>query len=193
MVDSNKLSRTLSHMLRHKPEQYSVSLTSTGWADLDAVRSGVSHEMGVSVSVSDIKIMMSNSSKDRFELDTDNSRIRALYGHNERLNIEIPETNTNSVPSVLYHGTPKGRMNSITNQGLQPQSRSKVHLTSNKDTAITVGKRHLSQDETTLSIIVVDADALSSDYSISNPSGSTFTVSEVPEQYFKKVETQEVK
>jgi RNA:NAD 2'-phosphotransferase (TPT1/KptA family) len=37
MNDSLKLSKTLSHLLRHEPEVYGLSLAAEGWVQVDAL------------------------------------------------------------------------------------------------------------------------------------------------------------
>ena len=45
-------------------------------------------------------------------------------------------------PANLYHGTGEKYTASIDVQGLLPKSRLYVHLSPDRDTAVTVGKRH---------------------------------------------------
>ena len=45
-------------------------------------------------------------------------------------------------PKFLYHGTADRFLNSIMEEGLKPMSRLYVHLSTDIETAIRVGKRH---------------------------------------------------
>lgn len=176
-------------MLRHYPEQYDITLDSAGWADFQSVLDGVSDEMQSDVTPNDIRAMMKQSDKNRFELDTDTGRIRALYGHNKRLDVEVSETSSDSIPERLYHGTPYSNMDDIKQQGLQPQSRAKVHLTDSQETAVSVGERHLQQNESQICIIHIDTNTLQQNgFTIQNPSRNTYTIDEVPTRYFERTE-----
>ncbi len=84
----------------------------------------------------DLEITIEKSHKKRHEMY--NGKIRALYGHSTSQKIvkaaKIP-------PDVLYQGTPKYFIESIREKGLIPKSRQYVHLSSDIETAIQVGKR----------------------------------------------------
>ena len=65
--------------------------------------------------------------------------IRARQGHSIHVDVELDEC---VPPSVLYHGTAERFVDDILKDGLKPQSRIHVHLSSTIETAINVGKRH---------------------------------------------------
>lgn len=65
--------------------------------------------------------------------------IRARQGHSIHVDVELDEC---VPPSVLYHGTAEHFVDDILKDGLKPQSRIHVHLSSTIETAINVGKRH---------------------------------------------------
>lgn len=84
----------------------------------------------------DLYSMIESSNKKRCEIV--NNKIRALYGHSIKINI-----NRESVkpPQFLFHGTARSFINSIKNNGLLPQDRQYVHLSEDRDTAHHVGIR----------------------------------------------------
>lgn len=87
-----------------------------------------------------IKNIVSTSDKKRFQISDDGKLIRAVQGHSTTsvditLNKLIP-------PTYLYHGTAQRFIDSIKEQGLISMDRQYVHLTENKDTALSVGTRY---------------------------------------------------
>lgn len=65
--------------------------------------------------------------------------MRARQGHSMQVDVELEEC---VPPSRLYHGTAEHFINDILEEGLKPQNRLHVHLSSTIETAVNVGKRH---------------------------------------------------
>lgn len=186
MSISEQLSRTLSYILRHHPEEFNVSLTARGWADLDTVLTNIQSEFSEEITKNVVITMMNETKKNRFELDESENKILALYGHNENLDITIESTTNTTLPKTLYHGTPTRNMESIRKIGLQPQSRSKVHLTDDKSTAITVAERHLQSHESSITLIELSVTELQQNgYTINNPSENIYTISKLTADEFR--------
>lgn len=145
-----RLSRTLSHMLRHKPEQYGVHLDEGGWTDIGAVIAALVRHQGhwAGLRMDDIQAMMAAAEKQRFEIDGE--RIRAVYGHSVAGRIShrpaVP-------PDLLYHGTTRAALKSIRQHGLRPMRRQFVHLSPDTKTAMKVASRR-TRDPV---ILVIDA------------------------------------
>ena len=131
-----KLSKTISYILRHHPEKYHLTLDSEGWIDIDELLKALENDYG-EVSIKDIHYINDHSDKKRFEIK--NHRIRAYYGHSFHNKIKRKEV---IPPTVLYHGTSPKNIPSIMKKGLLPMNRQYVHLSSDKQTAINVGKRY---------------------------------------------------
>jgi len=67
------------------------------------------------------------------------TKIRANQGHSIDVDVQLEE----SEPlSILYHGTATKDLESIFKTGLKSRSRLYVHLSSDIETATSVGKRH---------------------------------------------------
>jgi len=129
-----KISKYLSYILRHKPQSIGLKLDANGWANIDEL---IAKTTQMELSRQDIEIVVENNSKQRFAIDGD--KIRANQGHSIEVDLALePQT----PPDILYHGTATRFIDSINQNGLLPQSRQHVHLSSDKDTAIEVGKRH---------------------------------------------------
>ncbi|MFI7680303.1 RNA 2'-phosphotransferase [Actinophytocola sp. NPDC049390] len=125
-----RLSKRMSHALRHAPWLYELELDEAGWtpvADL-LVALEVSREQ-----VGDVVV---DSPKQRFELSGD--RIRARYGHSVPGRIAgVPGT----PPARLYHGTSATAADRILREGLLPMRRQYVHLSVTREMAESVGGR----------------------------------------------------
>lgn len=85
-----------------------------------------------------IEIVETND-KQRYEFNNDKTKIRARQGHSVNVDVELKET---TPPDVLYHGTATRFLDSIMKNGINKMSRNYVQLSSDIDTATTVGSRH---------------------------------------------------
>ncbi len=137
-MDYTVLSKTISHALRHEPWLYELELDKEGWVEVDILIKTLSQEREgwKNLSTQDLEEIIKRSSKRRFEIK--GNKIRALYGHSvpEKLLKEpVPP------PEILFHGTSHRAWEIIKSSGLLPMNRQYVHLSSDKKTAIEVGKR----------------------------------------------------
>lgn len=137
--DKIKVSKFLSLVLRHKPEVIGISLDERGWAITGHVLKGLKeHFAGMSLSV--LKEIVAEDEKQRYSFSGDgNHRIRANQGHS--LSVTIV-TEPVEPPEFLFHGTSEKTMWMIQRDGLLPMGRQYVHLSVDRETAATVGKRH---------------------------------------------------
>lgn len=135
------LSKKISHILRHDPASYGLSLDCEGAVPLNDLLCVLKNDSTWSaLTVEDIKNMISLSAKARHEIF--NNKIRALYGHTVDSKVKrIPAI----PPMILYHGTPQSLVRKILQEGLLPQKREYVHLTSNLETSMEVAKRYSPQ------------------------------------------------
>lgn len=136
-----RLSKTAAHALRHAPEHYGLTLDAEGWASLDALLDVLRQRRPAwqALTVHDLIDMLAASEKQRYEIDLDERRIRAYYGHS----IDAPiEYRPAEPPEILYHGTTARALDAIRKSGLQPMSRQRVHLSEDRETAQAVGSRH---------------------------------------------------
>jgi len=137
-LDLTKLSRTVSHALRHEPWLYGLELDSYGWVHLiDLVVSLRCHRNEWrKLAENDITEMISKSDKRRFEIHK--GKICALYGHS--LPCKVLKMFAQP-PAILFHGTSSRFVKQIKHQGLKPRGRNYVHLSVDQETALVVAKR----------------------------------------------------
>ena len=149
------LSKAVSHALRHEPWRYELELDEEGWASVDQLLVAL-HEKGGDWELVDrvsLERMLATATKRRHELDGE--RIRALYGHSLPGRIQrrpaIP-------PARLFHGTAPETWAVIEVEGLLPMRRQFVHLSVDRETAVSVGRRK----STSPVVLAVDAAAAGS-------------------------------
>lgn len=131
------LSKEISYVLRHAPQEYGLCLDEQGWVGLEELIVALREKKRYkTLSASNIEEMISTSKKKRHEIE--NGKIRALYGHSLQEKI-IKESM--QPPDILYHGTPHRFVENILKVGLSSKNRQYVHLSEDVNTAITVGKR----------------------------------------------------
>ncbi|MBW7475980.1 RNA 2'-phosphotransferase [Paenibacillus oenotherae] len=136
-MDYSGLSKEVSYALRHAPWEYELELDPEGWVEIDQLLHALcmDNQWGA-VGESDLAAMIEASDKKRHQIE--GGKIRALYGHSVPDKIsKIPEC----PPATIYHGTARALLEEIVKTGLQPMGRQYVHLSADKETAMTVGKR----------------------------------------------------
>lgn len=133
--DLKTLSKMLSYLLRHNPGSIGLTLDPQGWALIDDILQKSEH----SVTRAQILEVVILSDKQRFALSDGATRIRANQGHSFAVDLGLtPKT----PPDILYHGTSEASLPFIMQQGLLRQERQHVHLSSDQETARTVGARY---------------------------------------------------
>ncbi len=137
-----KLSKTISHALRHKPEQYGITLDHEGWVPLNDLLAALQQRRSawLTLQEKDIADMIAQSEKQRFELYE--GKIRALYGHSTPEKMERQEKEP---PVLLYHGTTPQAIHTIRLLGLKPMKRQYVHLSIDVETARQVALRRTNR------------------------------------------------
>lgn len=133
-----RVSKFMSLVLRHKPEEIALQLNEQGWVAVDELVTRM-NVRGFNVSVGIINIVVETNDKKRFAFNEDRSMIRANQGHSIDVELNLQET---VPPDFLYHGTAIKYLDNILQDGLKKQNRQHVHLSSTIDTATSVGKRH---------------------------------------------------
>lgn len=137
-----KLSRVMSHALRHKPELYGLTLDSEGWVSTDALLNALRRHRNQwrNLQEQDILDMLAQSEKQRFEIR--DGRIRAFYGHSVATKLEKEPS---VPPALLYHGTTPLAAPLIVTEGLKPMNRQYVHLSADRETALLVARRRTNR------------------------------------------------
>ena len=114
-MKTTNISRYIALLLRHHPEKAGLCLDEHGWVEVEALI------------------------QQRYAYNQDKTCIRANQGHSIPVDVELKQA---LPPTILYHGTGEKYVESIQKVGLIPKSRLYVHLSTDIQTAIQVGKRH---------------------------------------------------
>lgn len=134
--ERTKISKFLSLVLRHKPEEIGIVLDSNGWASINEI---ISKTNEYNLDFDKIKEVVETNDKNRFTISNDQSKIRANQGHSISVDLDLKEKEP---PEILYHGTATRFIESIRKQGLCAQERNHLHLSDNIKTAMEVGQRY---------------------------------------------------
>jgi putative RNA 2'-phosphotransferase len=132
------LSKFLSLVLRHQPEELGISLDEQGWTDVDTLLEAMQTK-GFKIDLDLLKQVVAENNKKRFAFNEDCTKIRANQGHS--VEVELGYTPT-TPPEMLYHGTAEQHVEGIKKEGIQKRSRHHVHLSVDSETATKVGQRH---------------------------------------------------
>lgn len=132
------ISRYIALLLRHHPEKAGLCLDKHGWADVEALIQGV-RQRYPQFNKDILDEIVARDSKQRYAYNHDKTCIRANQGHSIPVDVELKQC---LPPAILYHGTGEKYVDSIQKLGLIPKSRLYVHLSTDIQTAVQVGKRH---------------------------------------------------
>ena len=129
------LSKFMSLVLRHKPEEIGIKLDANGWVSIEDL---VLKSNG-KLTDETIRSIVEQNDKKRFAISDDGKSVRANQGHSVNIDLDLRPTEP---PEILYHGTASRFLDSIKSEGLKSQSRQHVHLSLEIETAKSVGQRY---------------------------------------------------
>ncbi|QLD88944.1 RNA 2'-phosphotransferase [Natronomonas salina] len=180
-----RLSKFLSGLLRHFPDEYGVDLDAGGWADRETVEAVVTDRYDWA-DADAVAAVVTADPKGRFE--TRDGEIRAAYGHSVDVDLDAGDgeaADQGDVPTTLYHGTAPGNLDAILEEGLRPMGRREVHLSPDVETARAVGRRHADE----AAILEVDVGEMRDDgFRVSERGPETYTADRVPPAYLSRLD-----
>ena len=138
MTDWKKVSKYLSYILRHHPEEIGLNLDEGGWANVNALLEK-SKENGRNISYETLKQVVRMDNKNRYSFTRGKEMIRCNQGHSIKVDLGLEPMRT---PIELFHGTAERFKDLIMESGIKKMSRHHVHLSKDTETAKTVGARH---------------------------------------------------
>lgn len=119
-----KISKLLSFVLRHHPEEIGLTMDENGWVNICELLTKV-EKKNFFFSMSELEHVVNANAKQRFIFNDDKTKIRASQGHSIKVDLELEEKEP---PAFLYHGTVAKFLGKITIQGLKKMDRQHVHL-----------------------------------------------------------------
>lgn len=177
------ISKYMSYILRHHPEDIHLVLDKEGWVDVSQLIEHAQKYNQKDFTVEDILHIVETNSKQRFALSEDKKRIRANQGHSVEVHLDLPSVKP---PEFLYHGTAERFLDAIMKDGLKPMSRHDVHLSFNTDVALSVGQRHGSP-----AILRVKAlEMFEKGYEFKCTANNVWLTQIVPTEFFERISLQ---
>lgn len=132
-----KLSRFLSLILRHKPEEIGLTLDSQGYLEVEKLLQGINNT-GRKIDKDTLDEIVASDNKQRYSYNHDKTKIRANQGHSIKVDLGLVNSKP---PEFLYHGTVERFLDNIGKHGLLKMNREYVHLSKDIETAKNVGAR----------------------------------------------------
>lgn len=134
---TDRTSKFLSYVLRHRPESVGLELDEAGWVRVDELLAACrSHNHAISRA--ELEEVVRTNDKRRFSFSPDGLEIRANQGHSVSIDLGLDPV---APPELLYHGTVARFLDSIRREGLVRGKRHHVHLSVDEPTARRVGRR----------------------------------------------------
>lgn len=136
-MDKNKVSKYLSLVLRHKPDDLGITLDENGWTDVKFLLQKLKGKR-MDISINELEDIVETNNKKRFAFNDTKTKIRANQGHSVEVDLKLDVIEP---PDTLYHGTSVNTVRVIKNTGIKKMTRQHVHLSADLATAQNVGSR----------------------------------------------------
>lgn len=177
MKDLKHISKFLSLVLRHKPEEIGITMDANGWANVDELIAKCNLK-NIVFDFDTLDEVVIASDKQRFAFNDDYTKIRANQGHTINVDMEFEPTKP---ADFLYHGTVEKFIDNIRLNGLKKMQRLHVHLSKDLETAIKVGSRRGKPI-----ILKIDASKMHKDgYTFYLSKNDVWLCESVPAQYIE--------
>jgi len=177
--EKTKISKTLSLVLRHRPELFKLDLDVNGWCKVESVLTGFAKANNITLTRAMLEEVVRDGEKQRFAFSKDGQLIRASQGHSVKVDLAYEPM---QAPANLFHGTAEKFVDSIFREGLRKRKRHHVHLSADMDTAHQVGSRHGKPV-----ILSIDAAAMQANgFSFYKSENGVWLVDEVPVEYIRR-------
>jgi putative RNA 2'-phosphotransferase len=131
--DLKSASKFLALVLRHKPEKIGITLDRQGWAKVSEIKAKTGYSQKL------LEDVVAGNDKKRYAFNHDKTMIRANWGHSVNVQLALEPSEP---PDILYHGTATRFKDSILDSGIEKRGRDHVHLSTDTETAESVGSRH---------------------------------------------------
>ncbi len=127
--DRRRISKLLSLILRHRPDEFGLNMDEFGFIPLEEVVEAVQQRYAA-VAAEDIRDLIETSRQHRFEIVDD--RIRALYGHSFFVEMDGEPMEP---PEHLYLCVPAGQGRCMKEEGIRSEDRFYLHLSPTREVA----------------------------------------------------------
>lgn len=153
-----RISRYISLLLRHSPEQKNLKMDEYGYVSVKQLCDALK------ITKQELDWIVENNNKKRFSYKNKKKEyIRACQGHSVNVKLELKEAILGkNLPDILFHGTTTDNYDNIMKNGLQKMKRHDVHLTNDYKSATEVGLRY-AKNINKLVVFNVDVKAMIND------------------------------
>lgn len=128
----------ISYVLRHSAIKLGIPITNSGYITLlDLISTANNH--GYTLTDDIISVIVKSDNKGRYSYSSDGLSLRANQGHSMKIDVGLKKM---IPPTVLYHGTSERYVSAIKKSGISKMKRTHVHMSTNIETATSVGGRH---------------------------------------------------
>lgn len=172
-----KISKFMSLVLRHKPQEIGLQLDENGWTSVSDFLEKMNTKEN-NLDFESLEEIVATNDKKRFAFNDDKTKIRASQGHSVTIDLALQEI---VPPEILFHGTVEKFISEIKSKGLLKMSRQHVHLSKDEETAIKVGSRRGNPI-----ILIVDCVKMHQDgFKFYQSENGVWLTDEVPANYIK--------
>jgi putative RNA 2'-phosphotransferase len=180
--EQERLSRTITTILRHMPDLYKISLDKHGWVSIKDIIFSLKENKESFYWLKDYHIIaiVETDPKGRFQINED--KIRATYGHSIDLDLDLP---TDNIPNELYYPVSEEEVDFILSKGLSPKDRKKVHLSDTPEHAMLAGLVHTNEP---IILIINAKQAINDGYVIMRAGKTVYLCNEVKPEYISKMD-----
>ena len=154
-MSKDRLSIYLSYLLRHNPDELSLSMDSHGWVPIEELIDRINQRGKYHISREVLQEIVANDKKGRYRFSQDQTKIKACQGHS--ISWVEPELEYATPPPVLYHGTTWSAYQDICKSGaINRMGRHAVHLTAVESRAWQSARRR----KTRAVVLKIDAEEM---------------------------------
>lgn len=181
-----RIGRTMAGALRHFPETFGLTMDDQGFVSLRDFVSGLKgHNRRFHwVRPHHIIAMIETDPKGRYQISND--LIRATYGHSIELDLNLP---TENVPDILFYPTTQEEADILLETGLKPSDRKMVHLSKTYEDAMSAG---LVRTDDPVILAIDTRGTREAGYEIQKAGKTVYLVEEVPPEYLRRAEPEEL-
>jgi putative RNA 2'-phosphotransferase len=182
-AELERLGRVMAGILRHFPDRFGLTMDGRGWVDLTemvgAIREGKPRYHWLRPF--HVQAVIETDGKGRYQID--GGMVRATYAHSVDVTLDdLPEAGTDE----LYYPCSEEELDMILENGLQPQDRSKIHLSGTYEKAREAGRIKIENPV----ILAIDvAKAQEAGVTIRRAAKTVYVCDRVPAEALKRLET----
>ena len=132
---TERITRSLAYMLRHRPEEFDLDLDGHGAGELGDVVNALCDRLGEDIEESDVNEALDAGGRSRYAIE--DGRIRALYGHS----FSVDPGESTDPPEFLFVGVGSRDARRAEEDGLRGGRRAFLHLALTYEEAQEMGRR----------------------------------------------------